>query len=114
MIRGAGMLLIALTLGHPAPGLSAESDMFGVPLAILPDGGRDEVGSQGTSLVAGEPLLDDSNTYEGGGLDPALGRMAGIYVAGGVVELRDPLTTAESIGRPDEYWATSAGLEIRF
>jgi len=110
------MLLLALMLGHPAPSLSAGSEIFGVPLAALPDGGGvDEVGGPAAiQPEAGDSLRVDSNAYAGGGVDLTLGRSAGLVLAGGVVELRDPVTTAESIRLVDHYWATSVGLEIRF
>jgi hypothetical protein len=84
-----------------------DASFQGTPGRVLFAGG-------GAGGNAGYYRTCNSNVYTGGGVGVTIERSGGLYVDGGRVTLGDQFDVLGRGGSTGEYWATSAGLEIRF
>ena len=81
--------------------------LYGVPRTVLHAGGVLDANTDAAWDA-------EANLYSGGGVEVARDRFGGLFLDGGRVLLRDPLDVLGRGGTDGEYWATSAGFEVRF
>jgi hypothetical protein len=81
--------------------------LSGVPVVVL--------GAAGGGVVFADPARSfEANVYSGASFELALAPSGSFYLDSGRVVLRDPLDVLGHDGSGSEYWASSAGLAVRF